>query len=366
MRTLAKVSAILACCWSLGAAGQLAVPAQDTPQLSPPQSPPPVRSVKGSPARRITLDVVVTDKSGSPVTGLQQQDFTILDDKQPETIVSFHATDNTANPADQQAILVLDAVNTSYRSLGYLRQELEKFLQKSGNQLPVPMSLVVLTDKAIQMQPSPSRDPKVLLDYLKSNDTGLRISDRSQGFYGAADRQLISIPALQGIVTYEAKQPGRKLLIWLSPGWAILTGPNIELAKRDQEALFKSIVEMSTTMRQNRVVLYSVDPLGTADAGGGPTYYYQNFLKGVVSVNKTERGNLALQVIATQSGGRVLNSVNDISGSIASCLKDAQAYYTLAFDSAEPDEPNEYHNLQIKLEKSHLVARTRTGYYSQP
>lgn len=31
--------------------------------------------------RRIPLNVVVTDKSGKPVAGLQQQDFTALDDK---------------------------------------------------------------------------------------------------------------------------------------------------------------------------------------------------------------------------------------------------------------------------------------------
>jgi hypothetical protein len=46
--------------------------------------------------RRISLDVVVTDKSGKPVPGLQQQDFTLLDDKQPQTILSFRATDETS------------------------------------------------------------------------------------------------------------------------------------------------------------------------------------------------------------------------------------------------------------------------------
>src|ERR1700722_8452956 len=45
--------------------------------------------------RRISIDVVVTDKSGKPVPGLQQQDFTLLDDKQPQPILSFHATDET-------------------------------------------------------------------------------------------------------------------------------------------------------------------------------------------------------------------------------------------------------------------------------
>ncbi|MGA9246074.1 MAG: VWA domain-containing protein, partial [Silvibacterium sp.] len=33
---------------------------------------------------RIYLDVVVTPKSGPPVAGLQQQDFTLLDNKAPQ------------------------------------------------------------------------------------------------------------------------------------------------------------------------------------------------------------------------------------------------------------------------------------------
>ncbi|HEY2548237.1 MAG TPA: hypothetical protein VGI46_19350, partial [Candidatus Acidoferrum sp.] len=41
----------------------------------------------------ITLDVVVTPKSGAPVSGLQQQDFTLLDNKAVETITSFKAVD---------------------------------------------------------------------------------------------------------------------------------------------------------------------------------------------------------------------------------------------------------------------------------
>jgi hypothetical protein len=36
--------------------------------------------------RHIVLDMVVTDKSGKPVAGLQQQDFTLLDNKQPRKI----------------------------------------------------------------------------------------------------------------------------------------------------------------------------------------------------------------------------------------------------------------------------------------
>ena len=77
-------------------------------------------------------------------------------------------------------------------------------------------------------------------------------------------------------------------------------------------------------------------------------------------------GNLALQVLAAQSGGRVLNSDNDVAGEIATCVADANAFYVLSFDGLPGDGPNEYHALEIKIDKPGLTARTRSGYYAQP
>ena len=63
------------------------------------QSEPPASVPLSSADHRMTLDVVVTDKSGRPLPGLQQQDFTLLDNKQPQKIVSFHAVEGgTATP----------------------------------------------------------------------------------------------------------------------------------------------------------------------------------------------------------------------------------------------------------------------------
>jgi hypothetical protein len=63
--------------------------------------------------RRITLDVVVTDKSGNPVTGLTQQDFTLFEDKRPQPIVTFSAVAEGAPDFPLQAVFVIDEVNSS-------------------------------------------------------------------------------------------------------------------------------------------------------------------------------------------------------------------------------------------------------------
>ena len=335
-------------------------------------SPPPAAPLADATAhtavdRHISIDVVVTDKSGKPVSGLQQQDFTLLDDKQPKTITSFRAVNETAEQDDppMQAILLVDAVNTSFLSVSHQRQELENFLRQDGGKLLMPTSLVFLTDKSTETKPVPTRDGNALADSLKASASSLRVIGRSQGFYGAVDRAQISLRNLEGLTTYEATQPGRKLLIWLSTGWPLLSGPNTYLSQKDQEGLFSTIVDLSAALRQARITVYSIDPVGTADAGSFRTFFYETFLKGVKSAKSVQNGNLGLQVLAVQSGGLVLSSSNDIVTSMVKCVADGKAFYVLSFDSPPADNPNEYHNLLIKIDKPGLTARTRTGYYAQ-
>jgi hypothetical protein len=58
-----------------------------------PTTPPALRPEPGatSPRGPIQLDVVVTDKSGKPMAGLSQSDFTLLDNNRPASILNFHA-----------------------------------------------------------------------------------------------------------------------------------------------------------------------------------------------------------------------------------------------------------------------------------
>jgi len=206
--------------------------------------PPNATSSPSAANHRIQLDVVVTDKSGKPVSGLQQQDFTILDDNTPAKIVSFHASE-PGEPSDPpvQAIILLDAVNGSAQNIIFEAQQVQKFLRQNNGQLPIPMSLVIFTDTATQVQPQPTRDGNTLANDLSSNQPGLRFLRRSAGFWGASERLQLSLQAVERITHYEEKREGRKLLIWISPGWPLLSGPGVQLTNKDETMLFNSIVD---------------------------------------------------------------------------------------------------------------------------
>jgi VWFA-related protein len=316
--------------------------------------------------RQIRLDVQVSDKSGAPVRGLQKEDFTVLDDKRPQSILSFHAADS-GTPADSvEIVLVIDAVNAGFQSVSYERNEVRKFLLQNGGKLAQPTSIVFFADAGAKMQDRPSRDGNNLVSLYEQFETGLRTVNRSQGFYGAADRLELSLKTLSQLTNYEKARPGRKLVIWFSPGWPLLTGPSIQLTQKDEQHFFQSIVEASTGLRQARITLYSIDPLGLADAGGIRLSYYEQFLKGVSNPTRAQAANLSLQVLCVQSGGRVLNGSNDLTQELATAASDANAFYVLSFEGARADHPDEYHAIEVNLDKPGVKARTRTGYYAQP
>jgi VWFA-related protein len=167
------------------------------------------------------------------------------------------------------------------------------------------------------------------------------------------------------LAAFEANRPGRKIVIWVSPGWPLLSGPNVELTNKDQQGIFNTIVGLSTQLRQSAITLYSLDPLGT-DESLGRENYYQGYIKGVRTKNQVMFADLALQVLAYQSGGRVINASNDLAGEMEKCVRDASAYYVLSFAAVPADGPDDYHAIEVKIAQPGIKAQTRTGYYAQP
>jgi VWFA-related protein len=313
-------------------------------------------------ASRINLDVVVTAKSGPPVANLQQQDFTIFDNKTAQHITSFEALDGSHEPI--KVIILIDAVNSAFQNISRDREELSKFLRANEGRLAQPTALAFFTDSGTQVQQDFSTDGNALNAALEQFTFGLR-SIRRSSEWGASDRFQLSMNALRELLAHVSDLPGRKMIFWVSPGWPLLSGPRLYLDGKQLNQIFSTIVGLSTQLRQARVTLYSIDTLGAAE-GVGRTFYYQDFLKGVSKSNQATFGDLGLQVLATQTGGLALSSTNDIVAMLQKCFADTEAYYRLSFNSAPADHRDEYHNLLVQVAKPGLTARTRTGYYAQP
>ncbi len=77
----------------------------------------------------IRVDVAVTDKSGKPVTGLLEKDFTLLDNNEQQKIVTFQAFNGGIQPATSfEVVLVIDELNM----LANVRSEMIALLRSRG------------------------------------------------------------------------------------------------------------------------------------------------------------------------------------------------------------------------------------------
>jgi VWFA-related protein len=332
-----------------------AAPAQQPAQKSAPQT-------AQTDTHKITLDVVVTPKSGKPVTGLQKQDFTLFDNKTPQPITSFEAVSGVQTPVD--IIMLVDAVNTNYRNLAFEREQIDNFLKANGGHLARPVTLAVFTDTGTEIEQAPSADGNQISASLDNSQIGLRQIRRDSQYQGE-DRLNLSLQTLQSLIARESARPGRKIIFWVSPGWPILSGPGIELDAHQQQQIFSQVVAISTVLRQNNITLYSVDPLGAGE-NIGAEFYYEGFLNGLNKPSQVQLGNLALQVLAVQSGGLALTASNDIAAHLQQCMDDTTAYYRISYNAPPAEHPNEYHRIDVRVSTPGLTARTRTGYYSEP
>jgi len=309
---------------------------------------------------KIHLDVVVSLKSGPPVSGLQQQDFTILDNKVPQTITSFEAVDGRQAPLE--VVLLIDAVNLGFREVAVARNGINKFLNADGGRLSQTTTFAILTDKGIYFHEEFSKDGNALSTALEHYTIPLRSINNATD-HGEGERSQLTLLGLGQLVTREGPRPGRKIIVWVAPAGLLIFGSKNMLDSKIEQQVFGNIVDTSTQLREAQITLYSVDPLGTAEVGAS---YWKAYLKGVSQPSQVQMGDLALGVLATQSGGLALNSSNDIVVQLQECIADAGTYYEISFDPPMSDGPNEYHQLEVHVAKPGLTARTRQGYYTQP
>lgn len=361
------------------AIAQRADPSSPSP-ASPPQTktppdpalvhrPPPKTPAEGVVAKEgeIHLDVVVADASGKPVAGLEPWDFRLLDNGQQRKILSFHSFDGAqVKPSPPvQVILLMDMANLPFQQVAFVRGEIARYLNANDGRLQQPVSLFLLSDAGLRIQPQPSLDGHALLAELNQVKGGISTINAAMGSQGMLERFQRSVRELTRIAQNESQRPGRKLLIWIGPGWPMLNGSNYKFTEKDQRRFFDGIVELSTQLREARIALYSLAPVDV-NSTGASTFLYQQFLKDVETVRQADAGNLALKVLVVQSGGRILGPDNDLVGQIESCVREANMFYSISFDPPNADHADEFHGIKLQMSRPDLTARTRSGYYNQP
>jgi VWFA-related protein len=321
--------------------------------------------------RNVILDAVVTDKKGSVVTGLTRNDFVIREDNVPEEIQSFDAVSGgrSAEDATPHTILLVDELNTHFEDMAYTRYSVNRLLHHDGVKLQQPTALYFLSNDGLHVLQDYTRDPAAIDAALRSHKAVLpwRLQ---HNFYLGMERINISMTALQQIAIANIGTPGHKNIVWISPGLPVFT--MLQMSADGEKALFDAIRHLSDQLLKARVSIYSVDPRGVQD-GSLPTniannnFAYAAYLNGLTESNDAAFGNLAIQTLATQTGGHAYFGRNDVDQEIATSLTDGNTYYTLAYSPSNRDFRGEFRKLKITvIQRPDLKVQTRDGYYAMP
>jgi VWFA-related protein len=314
--------------------------------------------------RPIFLDVLVTDRSHKPVTDLEPFDFSVLDENHPQKIMGFRRTDGaTGSKIDPpvEVIIVLDAMNLPYQPVTRLRLELEKFLRANDGHLAQPVSIYIFASDGLHVQPTPSKDGNALANIVDQAGGTMRAREITGGVYALEEQFKDSYKAITGIAENMSHKPGRKLLIWLGPGWPLLNERYFIQTNVSRQTYYHQIAALQNKLRDARITIYCV----YATAGITNTLYGK-FLDPVREVKKMEIGNLGLQVLALHTGGGVLGPSNDVAALIDSCVAQIGEYYTLALLPPAAAKSDEYHDLKVQVARPGVTVKTITGYYNEP
>jgi len=343
-------------------------------------------------SHRITLNVQVTDDAGKPVTDLDAKDFTILDNHQPRKLAAFHAIDGEAMNDATEVIILLDAVNSTTPALEAEKNGIFKYLARSHSALPYPTAFVLWSNGHLKASGA-TRDRNAVgrafvsaTKNLRSNacapadgsmveaaETGAAGTrgENGSGLQGADAANCLqvhfkdSLAALDGIAQQQLAIGGRTILIWVGPGWPLVSDAAFhQLTPNSRKNFFDEIVTVLHDLRAAQVTLDAVSP---RDVGQEKlaNMNLPSASAGAPSPESAVPDSLALPVLAPQTGGRVIASSTDVVADLAKLLDDADWYYALSFSSPPAQNGVELRSLEVKVNRPALNIRTMTCYYTE-
>jgi VWFA-related protein len=318
-------------------------------------------------SRLVYLDVTVLDKKGKPVvTWLTRDDFTITEDKKPQTIFSFEAPQvhfgglSAANAEGQPpvTIIVLDLLNSSFPDFAYIRYEVKRFLDAQPSVLSSRAELMVVGNQSLEMVQPLTRSRADLLNALHHIPPALPYKEMSGSFW--AERFNQSIDALQEIALQTRGVPGRKNIVWVghgSPGFN-MTGWPWDIQKRVEQYLHAT----TNMLVDSRVSLYVIYPGLSA---GAPA---MNLAAMDSSVDLGDgdpfMDEMNFGLVANETGGKLFFNRNDVDSEMRESERLGSEYYTLTYQPHNNDDDGRFERIRVTLRNPNLRTVTKAGYFA--
>ncbi len=338
-------------------------------------------------SRLVQVNVIVQDKDDNPVTDLTKDDFALFDKGQQQQIAIFAQPDFLASPASAASVaapnffsnrvqnnphgansvtvILMDAVNTRFHDLAYVRARVIAFVRSLTPRDQV--ALYLLTPSRLYALHDFTNDSETLVRSVAGDsadaDAGTKLANKliidafaeSNWFYKGGSMGVVenTSEAMKQIAKNVANIPGRKSLVWISGGFPLYIGERDPIGARAERYDFSPMISATAKMLANAdVAVYPVDARGLIAPEGGRGYVLPNFD--------------AMIMIAEGTGGHAYYNTNDISGSIRKAIDDSVSSYVLAYYPTNNNWDYSFRSIGVKVARKGLHLRYRTGYYAIP
>jgi VWFA-related protein len=271
---------------------------------------------------RLTLDVVVVDREGTPVTDLKPDEFEVWISgyRVPVDQVAFV----TPETAQRTLVLLLDNVAVGPELALRVKETARAFVKGVGERDRVIVGPVEgpRTDGTGQ----PARLLQAIEQY-HAQGFPLRIEDA-----GEQVLRLLSTTSRQ-----LAETPGRKAIVAIGAAWLFdtpLPPPNLRDLRDEWLAAMRS-------MAAANVSLYVIDPVGLQPMRG---YSYGG-----------DSG------FANETGGFAFLNTNDLAGSAKRIVDESGTYYLLRMANPPVQRTADLRKVEVKVLRKNVTVRVRRG-----
>jgi VWFA-related protein len=377
----------------------------------------------------VEVDVIARSK-GAPATGLSKDDFILFDNGKPRKIAFFSVQSGRAaappaanvtplpagvvtnraepegHPQGNTVVVFLDQRNTPQPDQAFAIQRIAKFIATRGpedrtgiytfgREGSLKIVQEITSDSELLSRAAASlkaQDPS----YLSPDVTGLSEGNGGRGLLPARQRgqhspdangsefngghaaaeftallvrtgEIDTKQALEQAERHLANVPGRKSLIWISPGFPL---------QWNDVDFTPDMLEAARKLNDAGVALYAVDPRGVpgalsaqtsiANAEFGGVHTQEQIAALMIGQGRSPApfGFGTMGLLASLTGGLTYMNDNGLEELIRAAADDGEFRYTLGFYPAQEDRDGVRHSLRVGVSKPGIALRYRQNYFA--
>jgi VWFA-related protein len=336
-------------------------------------------------SRLVILDVRVVDAAGHFVRGLDRSQFTVYEDRVPQSIVQFdvplsspltatpegpaiHSTaDLLKHDTPYVNVLVIDELNTPLSEVSRARSALIAYLDRQPAVLPVPTLFVASGASRLAVLNDFTQDRDALLGSLKAHvsDVDFRAlsNQLAGGSMSSSEGFSRTLGALSQLANSLRGVKCHKNVLWVGSGFDHAFDLT-SAGSNDSQAIEEALRTATTRMLEARMSLSTLDPAGMdaqaaeenvdaeATVGGGGNSL-TSFTQGV-----------SFDELARTTGGAVVHGRNDLLTLVKQTTNAAGEFYTIAYKpTSDSALAADFRQIRVVMKNPSFTAITRTGYF---